>query len=198
MLKNSSNILIINSVYLRFIDIYSPDFSTVALFFPKVPSSSPSNITVSAVSSTSIKVTWQDIPVADQNGVILGYLLFYRPFGHYSEQYEVIASNDSNVELFGLKPYTKYSFRLLGYNDKGNGIASELFYVRTQELGKIFVILMPTVYVVKHKSSGLHVSNILYSIFHGQTVFLWKKKVCKFALENRLVKEDFITKAEFY
>lgn len=38
-----------------------------------VPSAGPSNISAVAASSTSINVTWADVPLYDRNGMIQGY-----------------------------------------------------------------------------------------------------------------------------
>ena len=38
-----------------------------------VPSEGPANVTVAALSSTSIKVVWVDVPQIHRNGMIRGY-----------------------------------------------------------------------------------------------------------------------------
>ena len=42
-----------------------------------VPSAPPSNITIADLNSTAIKVTWDPVPLADQNGQIKGYKVKY-------------------------------------------------------------------------------------------------------------------------
>ena len=43
--------------------------------FTSAPSRQPQNVQLSALSSTSILITWSPPPVDDQNGVITGYLI---------------------------------------------------------------------------------------------------------------------------
>ena len=53
--------------------MFSPKLYTIS--FTSAPSRQPQNVQLSALSSTSILVTWSPPPVADQNGVITGYLI---------------------------------------------------------------------------------------------------------------------------
>lgn len=97
----------------------------------------PANFTLMPTSTTSIRASWDEVPQNQQNGNIDGYLLFYRKRLSRSEPYNSLATEHLNITLLGLKVYTEYTFRLLAYNRKGNGIATRETHITTQESGKI-------------------------------------------------------------
>ena len=101
-----------------------------------VPSTPPPNITLTSNSSTTIRIDWRPIDAQNTNGNISGYLVFYREVLGTGENYDVMATSDLYAEMENLKPGTEYAVRVLGYNEKGNGIASRLYFERTLVAGK--------------------------------------------------------------
>ena len=100
-----------------------------------VPSSPPSNVTAVSNDASSIDVSWNEVPSPDQNGVITGYLLFYRESS--ATTYTNAATMQLKLNVQGLFAATSYSLRVLAYNSNGNGIASELITLTTREKGSI-------------------------------------------------------------
>ena len=105
-------------------------------FLYLVPTSAPLNFTLTPLSVTSIKAEWMEIPSGYRNGNISGYILFYKEKLLRAQPYDSIATDKLNVTLQGLKIFTEYSFRVLAYNENGNGIATTEAHVYTKESGK--------------------------------------------------------------
>ena len=103
-----------------------------------VPGSPPLNFTLTPLTSTSITASWEEPPLQHQNGNITGYILFYKEKLLRSEPYSSIATTDLKLTLFGLKVFTEYTFRVLAYNENGNGIATEERYIYTKESSMFF------------------------------------------------------------
>ena len=101
------------------------------MFSSLVPSVAPTNVKAAVLSSSSIEVTWSSN--ATRN--ISGYILFYREKVLRSEPYQSIATHNLSITLRGLKTYTEYMLRVLGYNDRGNGLSTRSLSVRTKEAG---------------------------------------------------------------
>ena len=98
------------------------------------------------ISSTSIQLQWYKVLSDHQNGVILRYRIYYRPFDSNGTW------NTTDVQENGtllcivdkLKMFTKYSFRISAFTSKGEGNVSESSIVSTNEDGKIFVLWLYT------------------------------------------------------
>ncbi|XP_065060769.1 uncharacterized protein LOC135688019 isoform X3 [Rhopilema esculentum] len=104
---------------------------TASFSSPIVPSSPPSNVTAASNDASSIDVSWNEVPSSDQNGVITGYLVFYRESS--ATTYTIAATAQLKLKIQGLSAATSYSLRVLAYNSNGNGIASELITLTTRE-----------------------------------------------------------------
>ncbi len=52
-------------------------FITTCLYTFLVPSMAPPNVTARNSSSTSVLLEWELIPEDDQNGIILGHMVYY-------------------------------------------------------------------------------------------------------------------------
>ncbi|XP_022795633.1 uncharacterized protein LOC111334203 [Stylophora pistillata] len=91
-----------------------------------VPSYAPENVTARNTSSRSIMVTWNKIrPHTVVGGNILGYRLVYTAHDDASSRNRVISGEENTEsELRNLKIYTLYCVRVMGYNRRGDGIAS--------------------------------------------------------------------------
>ena len=79
------------------------------------PSAAPS-ITSVNVTSTSLELQWDELPVPERNGEILGYIIwFQRPIN--------TTQNTSNIFilLMDLKPYTIYEYAIAAYTSVGPG-----------------------------------------------------------------------------
>ncbi len=98
-----------------------------------VPSSPPANVTAISLNPASISVSWNKVPSGDTNGAITGYIVFYREASDVV--YTSFGTNKLNVTILGLEAATEYLVRVLAYTPAGNGIASKLLRIYTQEKG---------------------------------------------------------------
>ncbi|XP_028913332.1 protein sidekick-1 isoform X2 [Ornithorhynchus anatinus] len=91
-----------------------------------VPSAAPENVSVEAVSSTQILLTWAAVPEQDQNGLILGYKILYKAKDLDSEPqtYVVRGNHTQSVLLAGLRKYVLYEIQVLAFTRIGNGVPS--------------------------------------------------------------------------
>ena len=90
-------------------------------------------------SSTSIFVTWGQVPASDQNGVILNYTVSYKKASNGSGERVTVDEPTNSTTLKGLDEYTNYSITVFASTIKGPGIVSAPIFVITDEDSK-FVI----------------------------------------------------------
>ena len=74
-------------------------------------------------SSTSIRVSWEEVPVIQQNGIITKYTITYRSLTeNHNGNVEVTGSPPAlTVEITGLREYVEYSIMVFASTAKGNG-----------------------------------------------------------------------------
>ena len=104
-----------------------------------VPSAPPSNVTGRSKSSTSIFVQWDQVPVADQNGVILSYTVTYIAFTGGSSQTKTVTAPANQTTLISLNEYTNYSITVFASTSKGGGNQSTPIVVITDEDSKFMI-----------------------------------------------------------
>ena len=90
-------------------------------------------------SSTSIFVSWEQVPFSDQNGVIVSYTVTYIALPSGSSQTKDVTASANHTTLSGLNEYTNYSITVFASTSKGGGIQSTPIVVITDEDSK-FVI----------------------------------------------------------
>ena len=91
------------------------------------PTKTPENVRVIETSSTSIQVKWDDVPEADQNGIIRRYRITYKGDNSWSrnESTDNVGGAETKTKsLKNLNPNTVYNICVSAYNDKGHGPAS--------------------------------------------------------------------------
>ena len=93
-----------------------------------VPSVAPSNLTLTPLTESSIKAEWDEMQTN-----ISGYIIFYREV-EFNGDYKRLATLKT-ATLFGLQPHTQYEFRVLAYNENGNGVSSKVNSAFTKESG---------------------------------------------------------------
>jgi len=99
------------------------------------PEGSPQNITPAATSATSLTFTWKPLTNELANGVILGYhIIVLDKLRNETRNITVQSLDQANIE--NLYPYTEYEARIVPFNNKGQGNASDVILVRTKEGGK--------------------------------------------------------------
>ncbi|XP_022807816.1 uncharacterized protein LOC111344820 [Stylophora pistillata] len=101
----------------------------------KVPSQAPSNLTLSASSSTSITASWQLPPAYSRHANITGFKLFYKKKG-FMESMNVSTINGGitfSRDITGLEKYTEYEFQVLAFTSHGDGPKNSVVVERTKE-----------------------------------------------------------------
>lgn len=97
------------------------------------PSSPPANIVAMAISSTTIALSWDEVPPIDQNGYITIYEVFYQPleeFGGVLVANSINLTNMSTV-LINLEEFVNYSISVRAYTSVGAGPYSRNFTILT-------------------------------------------------------------------
>ena len=105
---------------------------------PFIVPGEPKRVSVEAINSTTIYVTWKPPRTKDRNGVIRGYYVYYIEL---NDQDEPMQSNQKmedtgdvkkeEMAIVGLKPDTRYQVSVAGYTRKGDGIRSRAKIVTT-------------------------------------------------------------------
>ena len=101
------------------------------------PNAPPVNVQGHDISSTSIWVDWDTVPVADQNGIILSYTVKYVALPGGIPRTAVVSAPITNVTLRGLEEYTNYSILVFASTVKGDGNSSSPIIVTTDEDSKL-------------------------------------------------------------
>ena len=90
-------------------------------------------------SSTSIIVSWDEVPPDQQNGIITGYTITYQSQTQNDNGNVSAGPNDRRKNITGLKEYVDYNIRVFASTVKGNGPhSSPVFVVRTDQDSKLF------------------------------------------------------------
>ena len=116
--------------------------------FMTEPSAPPDNVRKFNTSSTSIVVQWDQVPPADQNGVILSYTVTYKALPDGSEKTRNITAPTTVATLTGLNEYTNYSITVFASTIKGGGNKSVFIVVNTDGDSKFsqnFLFLLYTI-----------------------------------------------------
>ena len=85
-------------------------------------------------SSTSILVTWGEVPADKQHGDIIHYTVIYEKKEGGTEKRKTVTTR--TAELKDLEKYTEYSIKVLAATIKGDGPPSDPIIVRTDQDGK--------------------------------------------------------------
>lgn len=71
--------------------------------------------------------------------IIQGYQIYYvdKDARKPLREWKAVGATDPRVVIQNLQPETKYFFRIVPYNERGSGIMSNVFTVRTEKLGAV-------------------------------------------------------------
>ena len=105
------------------------------------PNAPPADVSGHNASSTSIFVSWGQVPVSDQNGVILSYTVTYMALPAGSSQTKNVTAPANQTTLTGLNEYTNYSITVFASTSKGEGNGSTPIFVITDEDSKLCLVL---------------------------------------------------------
>lgn len=102
--------------------------------FP-VPSSPPQDVRCTALSSTSLQVSWDSPPDSSLNGILKGYKVMWESTDALAESTkpEMKITNALTVVIHGLEKYMNYSVQVLASTRAGDGVTSSPLYCVTEE-----------------------------------------------------------------
>ena len=100
--------------------------------FPPVPSTPPTSLSVSDITSTNITVQWGPVDCIHRNGDITGYSVKYGAQGTRSTQtLKVSGGATTEIAISGLKASTTYFIEVAAVNSAGTGVYSHSTSLRT-------------------------------------------------------------------
>ena len=91
-------------------------------------------------SSTSIAVTWDDVPTDQQNGIITGFTISYQSQTENDNGRVQVNSSARRTDLTNLTEYVNYNITVFASTVKGDGPASDPIVVRTDQDSKYFFL----------------------------------------------------------
>ena len=86
-------------------------------------------------------VQWGNVPVFDQNGIMLSYTVTYTALSDGSPKTKVVIAPTMQATLTGLHEYTNYSITVFASTAKGDGNVSTPIMVVTDEDSKFSLII---------------------------------------------------------
>ena len=93
-------------------------------------------------SSTSILVSWDEVPADQQNGIITGYTITYQSQTKNHTGSVEVDRNDRQKNLTGLKEYVNYNITVFASTVKGDGPHSNpILVVRTDQDSKLISVV---------------------------------------------------------
>ena len=122
-------------VFILAISLLMPSFALL-LLCSVVPSAVPQNVRAHSTSSTSVLVTWDEVPKDKQHSDILHYTVIYKESEGGAEVKKQVDSPTSKLELTQLKAFTEYSIQVLAATIKGDGLRSVPITVSTDQGSK--------------------------------------------------------------
>ena len=98
-------------------------YKVICKFYFTEPDASPQNVTAMAVSSTEIRVCWDQVPPINRNGEITMYEVQYDPLQTFDGQISTETTNTSLMctDLTGLEEYVEYNISVRAYTSEGPG-----------------------------------------------------------------------------
>ena len=126
-------------VHLLMLLVSFPFEEFITYYSIAVPSRPPSSFSLTVISSTSIRASWQLPPADSQNGIITGFKLFYKENDSAGSATMVPINSGGTLtkDVTGLNKYTEYEFQVLAFTSVGDGPKSSTKVNRTLQDGKI-------------------------------------------------------------
>ncbi len=110
-------------------------FLFISLYAYAVPSSSPNNVQTMTLSSSEIRVMWEEVDLIDQNGIITRYEVTYNREFDVGNQSNFTDRNTLNTTITGLDEFTEYNISVRAYTIVGPGPYSRAEREETDEDG---------------------------------------------------------------
>lgn len=150
----------------------------------------PSNVTLVSDSQQSIVVFIAEPVPLMRNGIIIGYAVFYRQTNLLPDAgYLSVNTTDSSVTLVNLTVFTEYSVKVAAFTRAGQGNASGVKTIVSQEGGSYLVCF--SLYFNEMSKSSMEELTLETSPFQNSLRRFIKKVFClladsvqQFVLEN--------------
>ena len=112
-------------------------------FQSSVPAVPPQNVQATAISSTEIMVTWDEIPGLDQNGIIINYEVEIEPLQFLTDIFvDQLTTTNLSIVVTGLEEYVFYNISVRAYTSVGPGPYSDPVTERTSEDGNVLIVFL--------------------------------------------------------
>ncbi|XP_037873453.1 cell adhesion molecule Dscam2 isoform X2 [Bombyx mori] len=108
---------------------------TTATTMEDVPSLPPGALQCNALSSQSVRVSWEPPPMRGRNGILQGYRVTYAPVTDWYGNEDAVTKQISGLHttLSGLRRYTNYSVTVCAFTAAGDGVRAAPVYCHTEE-----------------------------------------------------------------
>ena len=100
------------------------------------PNAPPAYVKGYILNVTSVLVQWRNVPVSDQNGIILSYTVTYTALPDGNPQTQAVNAPTTETIMAGLNENTNYSISVFASTVKGDGNISSPIIVTTGLKGK--------------------------------------------------------------
>ena len=142
-----------------------PETYSFSCYLLTEPSAPPSNVSAHSESSTSIFVSWGEVPFQDQNGVIVNYTVTYKWLPSGPAQTWSVSASVNQTTVTGLNEFSNYSIAVFALTAKGGGNQSTPIVVITDEDSK-FVITQLLIVLFEH-----YIDFILFQVIYFTVMF---------------------------
>ena len=113
-------------------------FYTMFIVQFSVPATPPQNVQATAISSTEIMATWDEIPGLDQNGIIIDYEVQIEPLDFPADIFvDPLNTTSLSILVTGLEEYVNYNISVRAYTSVGPGPYSDPVTERTLDDGNV-------------------------------------------------------------
>jgi len=111
------------------------------------PDDPPQNVRGQNSSTTSILITWDEVPADQRNGIITGYTITYHSQTENHNDTVQVNGSVRQTELTNLKEFVNYDITMLASTVNGDGPASAPIVVRTDQDSK-YTVFYPLLFLV--------------------------------------------------
>ena len=100
-----------------------------------VPDVAPSNVRADVLGSTSLNISWEEIPPTSRNGIIITYEAVFEPLDTFEGRLTPVLLNTSDLyaALNELEEFVRYNVSVRAYTSVGPGPYSNEVFAMTQE-----------------------------------------------------------------
>ena len=115
-------------------------------YLPTAPSGSPTSVTVTSVTASSISIQWEEAACLQRNGRITGYIIIITRDGEAIQTVNV-DSDARETSVYGLTPSTQYIVSVAAINGVGTGPSTDVT-AQTESESIVLAIYYPLAYTL--------------------------------------------------